>query len=427
MVAATAVFVAAEFALVAADRSKVNRAADGGDKRARIVQGLLRRMSFHLSGAQLGITITSLVLGFVSEPTIARLLEPVLYPLLPDAFERAVSITVALLIATFAAMVLGELVPKTLSIAHPEATTYRLARFLRIYGVVFGPIISVLNRAANWLVRKLGIEPKEELSSVRSLSELTLVVQASAEEGALAGNASRLFARSVRFSEKTAADVLVPRVEIVAIGREDSLQDLVAAAATSGHSRFPVFGSDLDDIVGVVHVKQVHDVPADERCRVAVASIMQPIVAVPETRDLQSLLIEMRDERTHLVVVVDEYGGTAGIVALEDLLEEIVGEIDDEYDPLTPSLTHRLPSGSYVVSGSLHPDEVLDATGFAMPRGEYETLAGFVLEQLGHLPQPGEAFEREDWRLVVEEMDKRRVARVRIEPRQLGNSGVREP
>jgi CBS domain containing-hemolysin-like protein len=185
-------------------------------------------------------------------------------------------------------------------------------------------------------------------------------------------------------------------------------------ATTSGHSRLLVFGNDLDDIQGDIHVKQVHAVPTGQRATTTVASLMHEVVAVPETRDLESLLVEMRDQREHLVVVVDEYGGTAGIVTLEDLLEEIVGEIDDEYDVLTPSLSQRLPSGSFLLAGGLHPDEVFEASGLRLPEGEFETLAGFVLEQLGHLPDAGESFDHLGWRVVVDDMDKRRVARVRL-------------
>jgi CBS domain containing-hemolysin-like protein len=267
---------------------------------------------------------------------------------------------------------------------------------------------------AKGIVRRLGVEPKDELSGVTSLSELSLVVQASAQEGELAQSASRLLTRSIRFGEKTAADVLVPRVELVAVPAEASLTELITVATTSGHSRLLVFGNDLDDIQGVIHVKQVHAVPTGQRATTTVASLMHEVVAVPETRDLESLLVEMRDQREHLVVVVDEYGGTAGIVTLEDLLEEIVGEIDDEYDVLTPSLSQRLPSGSFLLAGGLHPDEVLEASGLRLPEGEFETLAGFVLEQLGHLPDAGESFDHLGWRVVVDDMDKRRVARVRL-------------
>jgi CBS domain containing-hemolysin-like protein len=414
LIAATGVFVAAELSLVASDRSKLERAADGGDRASRAALGLVRRLALSLSGTQLGVTACSLGLGILSEPVIAHLIEPLFSPWLPETASQVVAIVLALAIATVAEMVLGELVPKTLAIARPERTARRVAPFLRIYGFVFGPIIKVLNGAANGIVRRLGIEPKGELSSVSTLSELALVVQASANEGELAQSASRLLTRSIRFGEKTAADVLVPRVELVAVPADASLTELIAVATTSGHSRLLVYGNDLDDIVGVVHVKQVHAVPGRERATTSVAALMHDIVAVPETRDLESLLIEMRDRREHLVVVIDEYGGTSGIVTLEDLLEEIVGEIDDEYDTLTPSLSQRLPSGSFVLSASLHPDEVLEAAGFDLPDGEFETLAGFVLDRLGHLPQPGESFVYAGWELVVEEMDKRRVARVRL-------------
>jgi CBS domain containing-hemolysin-like protein len=408
------VFVAAELALVAADRSKLERAADDGDRPSATALDLVRHLARSLSGTQLGVTTCSIGLGILSEPVIAQLLEPVFEPFLPDAAVHVVAIVLSLAIATVAEMVLGELVPKTLAIARPERTARRVAPFLRIWGVVFGPAIRGLDAVAKGLVRRLGIEPKDELSSVTSLSELALVVQASAQEGELAQSASRLLTRSIRFAEKTAADVLVPRVELVAVAAEDSLTDLVAAATTSGHSRFPVYGNDLDDISGFIHVKQVHAVPTAARSTTTVASLMNAVVAVPETRDLESLLVEMRSQREHLVVVVDEYGGTAGIVTLEDLLEEIVGEIDDEYDVLTPSLSRRLPSGSFVLSGGLHPDEVRDAAGLQLPEGEFETLAGFVLEQLGHLPSAGESFDYRGWQVVVDEMDKRRVARVRL-------------
>jgi CBS domain containing-hemolysin-like protein len=410
------VFVAAELALVAADRSKLERRARAGSRAAGTAVRLLRQLARSLSGTQLGVTACSIGLGILAEPVIARLLEPLIDPILPSGAASAVAIVAALAIATVAEMVLGELVPKTLAIAQPEGTACRIAPFLRLWNLVFGPAIIALDSLSKGIVRRFGIEPKDELSSVTSLSELALVVQASAQQGELDQTASRLLTRSIRFGEKTAADVLVPRVELVAVAAEASLADLVRVATASGHSRLLVFGNDLDDIEGVIHVKQVHAVPIAQRATTTVASLMHDVVAVPETRGLESLLVEMRERREHLVVVVDEYGGTAGIVTLEDLVEEIVGEIDDEYDALTPSLTQRLPTGSLVLSGGLHPDEVLEATGLQLPDGEFETLAGFVLDRLGHLPVDGESFRFEGWTVTVAEMDKRRVARVELTP-----------
>ena len=415
LIAVTAVFVAAEFGLVAADRSRIATMAEGGSRRARLVRSLVAKLSFQLSGAQLGITVTSLVLGFLAEPILARLIEPILRPVLGESLVRGVSIALALALATVLQMVLGELIPKTVAIAKPETTVLWLAPFLQLYATVFGPLIRLLNRAANWTVRRLGIEPREELEAVRSLPELARLLEASVEEGTIGDTASTLFTRSVRFADKTAADALVPRVAVSALAVDDHVADLVELAGRTGFSRFPVYGADLDDIVGVVLVKSVHSLARDVRATTPVRELMGEVMVVPETRALQALLADMRDTRNHLAVVVDEYGGTAGIITLEDVVEEIVGEIDDEYDPLEPRLT-EVPRGvgPWLVPGSLHPDEVADATGFSMPEGEYETLAGFVLDQLGRIPVVGDGFLFDHHRLEVDEMDGLRVATVRI-------------
>jgi CBS domain containing-hemolysin-like protein len=413
LIAANALFVAVEFGLVAADRTRIDQLADAGDHRARAARQLLSHLPFSLGGAQLGISIVTLVLGFLAQPVVARLFRPVLEPLLGGGASAVVSLIIALALTTTAQMVLGELIPKNLAIANPETAARVLARPLSIFAAVFRPVIWVLNRAANRIVRALGIEPREELSHVRSLPELALLFQASADEGILAGNASALLSRSVRFSEKTAADVLVPRVGVKAVSEEATAADLVAMAAATGYSRFPVFGMDLDDVTGVVHVKAVHAVPVEERATTPVARLMADAVALPESRQLADVLVDIRWSRNHLVVVVDEYGGTAGILTLEDVLEEIVGEIDDEYDLLTPSLAVEEAPGTYLLSGSLHADEVRDAIDLEVPPGEYETLAGFVLDRLGHIPVVGERFDHGGWAFEVVELDRRRVTGVR--------------
>jgi CBS domain containing-hemolysin-like protein len=411
------VFVAVEFGLVAADRSRIDQRAEAGDRRARAARHLLSHLPYSLGGAQLGISIVTLVLGFLAQPVVARLFQPALEPVLGEGASRAVALAIALALATTAQMVLGELIPKSLAIAHAETAALVLARPLSLFAAVFRPVIWLLNRVANRIVRALGIEPREELSHVRSLPELALLFQASAEEGVLAGNASALLSRSVRFGEKTAADVLAPRVAIKAAGADATAADLVALAAATGFSRFPVFGRDLDDITGVVHVKAVHAVPLEERSTTPVARLMADAVAIPESRLLADVLLDIRWSRTHLVVVVDEYGGTAGILTLEDVLEEIVGEIDDEYDLPTTQLTVEEAPGTYVLSGALHADEVRDAIGLEVPPGEYETLAGFVLDRLGHIPVVGERFDHDGWAFEVVGLDRRRVTGVRVSHR----------
>jgi CBS domain containing-hemolysin-like protein len=414
LILATGFFVAVEFALVAVDRDRVDLDAKAGSRRARATATALRRLSFNLSGAQLGITVASLVIGFIAEPTIAAALEPLVERVVGEDRASGTSVVIGLVIATVATMVVGELVPKSLAIARPRATAYALASPMVVVTSVLGPLIRVLNGAANWSVRRFGIEPQEELTSVRSLEELELLIRASGEEGTLDAEALNLLTRSIRFGEKDAASALVPRRSVQSIGVDDVVAALADQAVATGHSRFPVVGADLDDVRGVVHVKDVYRVPYEERAARPVESLMAPAFVVPETRDLADLLVDLRRAGSHLAVVVDEHGGTAGIITLEDILEEIVGEIDDEHDRPTPVLTRVQRPGEWLLDGTLHPDEVFDACGFAIPDGEYETLAGFVLWRLGHIPEAGERFDHDGWSVEVVELDGHRVATVRL-------------
>ena len=374
----------------------------------------LRSLSFHLSGAQLGITITSLVVGFLAEPTVVAAIEPLVGSVVGDSRSRGISIAVALVLATLVSMVVGELVPKSIAIAKPRPTAYALVPPMLLIARVGSPVIRVLNGAANWTVRRLGIEPQEELASVRSLQELELLIRSSGEEGTLEPDALTLLTRSIRFGEKDAASALVPRRSVRSLSIDDWVTDLATTAVETGHSRFPVVGADLDDVRGVVHVKDVYGVPYSDRGTTSVEAIMVPAFVVPETRDLAELLVDLRRRGSHLAVVVDEHGGTAGIITLEDVLEEIVGEIDDEHDRAAPALTKLTRPGEWLLEGSLHPDEVFDMCGLLVPDGDYETLAGFVLERLGRIPSVGEAFEHDGWHVEVAEVDKRRVAAVRL-------------
>jgi CBS domain containing-hemolysin-like protein len=397
--------VAAEFSFVAVDRSRVERLVREGKGSARGLERILHGLAFYLSGTQLGVTVCSLVLGFIAEPTVATLFEP--------ALGAGASIAVGFALVTVFSMVVSELIPKNVSIARAERISLLLARPILVYAAIFGPIIRVLNRSANGAVRRLGIEPQQELGSVRTLEELELLIRSSGEEGTLDAEAFTLLERTLRFNDKTAADALVPRVAVKYVRPDDTIPTLISRSLETGYSRFPVCGTDLDDVVGVVHVKDVYRVPAERRVNAAVADVMTDAFVVPETRDLASLLIDLRTG-SHLAIVVDEYGGTAGIITLEDILEEIVGEIDDEYDRAAAPLTTVLPEGTYELPGTLHPDEVREACGLEIPEGEYETLAGFVLDRLGRIPTEGDTFLYEGWQAEVATMEKRRVAVVRL-------------
>ncbi|MGH9113224.1 MAG: hemolysin family protein [Acidimicrobiales bacterium] len=414
LILACGVFVAAEFALVTVDRSSVDRDALAGRRGARFTAAALGKLSTNLSSAQLGITLTSLVIGFIAEPAVADVIEPAVQGVVGERRSTGVSITVALAIATAVQMVVGELVPKSLAVAHPTRVAYALAGPLRWFGAAFGPLIRVLNGAANWTVRRLGIEPQEELRSVRSLDELELLIRSSGEEGTLEPEAFTLLTRTVRFGDKAAADALVPRTALQYLTSDQTVADLARRSLETGLSRFPVCEGDLDDVVGVVHVKDVYRVPFAARATTPIAEVTVDAYVVPETKGLAVLLVEMRRRGTQFALVVDEYGGTAGGITLEDVLEEIVGDISDEHDPAGATRTRAPRAGEWLVAGGLHPDEVLDICGFDVPEGQYETLAGFVLDRLGRIPGPGDRLSYDGWTVEVAAMDRRRVATVRL-------------
>ncbi|MBT3686835.1 MAG: HlyC/CorC family transporter [Actinobacteria bacterium] len=403
---ANAFFVAAEFSLVAVDRAVVEAATNAGSAPDRRVLRLLTRLTTHLSGAQFGITSSALLLGFVAEPTVARLL---------TGEDRSTGLSVALAVTVAAALhlVLGEQVPKYLALASPDRTARRLAPMVAAYGVLTRPLVVALNGAANAVVRRLGVAPREELGVSHTLEQFEAVVRSSSSGGDIDPAEATLLRRSIRFGDKTAADALVPRVEVEALQRDDLAPALIERCVATGFSRFPVFTDDLDNIVGVVHVKSVYSVPATERSGVCVGDLMHEALAVPETRGLDLILDDMRRARKQMAVVVDEHGGTAGVVSMEDLLEEIVGEIDDEHDPRVDR-TSVEDSGSTVLSGGLHLDEVEEASGFRVPEGPYETFAGFVLARLGHIPEPSEMVHEDGWRVEVVAVKGRRIETLRV-------------
>lgn len=410
LIAANGFFVAVEFALVASDRSKLEARAAEGKWAARSALATFKRLSFHLSGAQLGITITSLVLGFLIEPLVSTLLDPLVEPVVGTGSGWTIALSIA--IATVMQTVLGELIPKNLAIARPEAVAQTLAPAAQVVHGILSPFIITFNGAANWTVRRLGIEPQEELSSVRSLEEIEYLIRSSGETGTIAPDAVELLNRSLRFNDKDVADALTPRVHVIGLEVGATVGDLVELTRESGHSRYPVFGDDLDDVRGVVDIAAVFSLPEADRSSVRIERIMREPTVVPETRELNDILGDFRRVETDMLIVLDEHGGMAGVLTLEDVLEEIAGEVDDEYDAATRTTTPR--SGVSIVAGTLHADEVLEATGFEMPEGEYETIAGFVLDVLGRIPDEGESLDHGGWHLAVVTMDRLRIASVQI-------------
>jgi CBS domain containing-hemolysin-like protein len=412
-----AFFVAAEFGLVTVDRAEIDQRAESGDRAAGTVRQALRELSFQLSGAQLGITLTALLTGYLAEPALSRIFDPLVRPLAGD-HTAGISKILALVLATLLSMLFGELVPKNAALARPMRVALATAGPMRIFSRTFGWLIRALNNSANWVVRRLGIEPQEELASARSPDELGLLAAISARAGALPPDTAMLLQRTIRFGEKRAAEAMTPRVDVIGLRTTATVAELLTVARDTGHTRFPVYEETLDLVTGVVGVHEGLGVPPDRRAVTTVASVAREPVSVPESLDLDGVLAALRAADADLAIVVDEYGGTDGVVTVEDLVEELVGEITDEHDleddVVAVDLTAPEGGNPYLVDGLLREDELHEQTGFRLPDGPYETLAGFLLARFGHIPVAGETVDEHGWEFTVVEVDRHRIEQVRV-------------
>lgn len=416
LIAANGYFVAAEFAFVAARRSRIEDMAASGERRAQHLVAVLPRLSFMLSGAQLGITVTSLVVGFIAEDTIGSAIRPLIEAFgIPDAAARGLAISIGFALATGGQMVFGELAPKNLAIAKPEPVALALAPSIRLFLRLTGPLIALFDNAANGLLRLIGIEPVEEIDHAVSPEEMAHIFAESGRQGELTHRQAELLARVLDFRGLRAGAVMVPRTAMVTVDADATCDDLRRLAVQTGLSRFPVVGRDADDLQGVVQAKSVLSVPPELRSSRSVASLMKEPLIVPESVLLGTLLGDLRRRHTHMAVVIDEHGGTAGVITLEDLLEELVGEIRDEYDRPEPAAL-TMPDGSYRVPGSWRLDEIQRDTGVVLPDGDYETVSGLVMQELGRLPEIGDEVLAEGARLRVERLAGHAVGTVRLTP-----------
>ncbi|WP_219109777.1 hemolysin family protein [Actinomyces sp. 594] len=418
LTAGTALFVAGEFSLVALDPSTVETRAVAGDRGATRVRRALSRLSTLLSGAQVGITLTTILLGYTMQAALATLLTGLMSTWLAQSVATGVAATAALVIVNAFSMVVGELIPKNATLSDPMAAARAVTPFLTAFTTALRPVIAVLNGTANRVLHRIGIEPAEEISGTRSASELAALVRHSAAEGVLDVSTATLLTRSIGVGELTAVDVMTDRGRLRALAENDTAADVVALARTTGHSRFPVIGDDSDDVLGIVHLRRAIAVPYGKRAEVPVtsSSLMTPAPRVPETMPLASLLVELRDTGSQMALVVDEYGGTAGVVTLEDAVEEIVGDVADEHDRRR-SGAHADASGDWRVPGWLRPDELADRAGVLVPDdGPYETLAGLVMTELGRIPEVGDAVTTPQAVLTVQAMEGRRITRLRVHP-----------
>ncbi|WP_053370270.1 hemolysin family protein [Cellulosimicrobium cellulans] len=436
LTAGTAVFVASEFSLVTLDPAVLPAGDDPdqegdrrgpppsgrkarADRRDRSVRAGLKHLSTELSSAQVGITLTTILLGYTAQPALLSLFGAGLgATALGQAASAVLAGVLALLVVNFVSMLFGELIPKNFALSAPYATARQVVPVQRQFTKLFRPVIAVLNGSANAILRRVGVEPREELSGARSASELAALVRRSAQEGTLDVSVATLLTNSIELDELSAVDVMTDRMRMVVVDRDATAADVVDAARRTGHSRFPVIGEDRDDVVGLVHLRRAVAVPYERRDEVPAAALMVEAPRVPETVRLGPLLVELRGFGLQMAVVVDEYGGTSGVVTLEDVVEELVGDVADEHDPRRSGAARRA-DGSWLVPGVMRPDELTEVTGLRVPEdGAYETLGGLVMARLGRVPVPGDEVVAGDARdrvvLRVEAMEGRRVERLSV-------------
>ena len=415
LVLMNAFFVAAEFALVSVRRTRIAELVAQGNTSAAAVQQAIQNPDQVIAATQLGITLASLGLGWIGEPALADLIHPIVQ-LFPGSMQSGVSHSlsagIAFALITFLHVVIGELAPKSIALQNPEGASLFVARPTLWTERLFKPIIWVLNGSGNALLRLIGIQPATGHQLVHSVEELKMLVTASTEGGVVEEEEREMLHAVFDFGDLLVRQVMIPRTEIVAVEAEASLEEVIALVSQSNYTKIPVYDDNLDQILGIVHVKDLlHAMQKPDWQQLTARSLVREVIFVPETIPVSTLLHRFRDHHQHIAIVMDEYGGTAGLVTLEDLMEEIVGEVSDPFDVVEPDI-QLLPDGSYLIDGRMLIEEVNLRLGLNLHDPHYDTIAGYVLGRLGHIPKPKETVECDHVRLQVESMDGLRIARL---------------
>ncbi len=418
-VTANGFFVGAEFALVSVRRTRLETRFAAGSQRASAALRLINDPSFFISATQLGVTIASLALGWIGEPTLAALLEPIGAAIAPAGkatyVAHILAIAVAFMAITFLHIVLGELMPKMFALERAEALALIVARPLELFAKVFRPFIFVLNRTGQTLARMLGFEASLQHAAVYSEAELRQLIDISRESGHLRAEERRLIHRVFEFSDTLVREAMVPRPAIAAISADSSLEDITRAFQQHRYSRLPVYHGSLDNMIGFIHSKDLipHLLRPEE---FKLENVLQPPMYVVDTARLEDVLRQMQKAKSHFGFVVDEHGGIEGIITLEDLLEEIVGEISDEHDEEVNEQINQINERTYLLDGALAVRDLNRRLKTSLPESEsYTTIGGFLMSVAGHVLQPGEVIEHDGLTFVIEKVERRRLLRVRLE------------
>ena len=402
-----AFFVAAEYGLVTARRTRIRELDEQGNRRARAVLSIVSDPPHFIAAMQLGVTGTSLAIGALGEQALARVFDPIMASVLAFAF--------AFLIITFLHVVIGELVPKGIALRHSETVALAVSAPVRGFFIVFKPLIWILQRSSELVLRALGLQPPGDDDDVLSEAELKMVLDRSTKHGEIEQQEQEMLYKVFDFADKEVSTVMVPRPEVVALSVELPPEEALAAVIESPYTRYPVYRESLDEIVGVLHVRDLFSALVDRGIAgVQVEQLLRPAHIVPETKDLAALLTDFRRTNQHMAIVVDEYGDLEGIVTLEDLLEEIVGEIEDEFD-LPDESVERLPDGRMRIDGTFPIDDFNEQFSRALPVEDYHTIGGFVFGLLGRAPEQGDEVEADGCRFKVLEVEGSRIERLEVE------------
>lgn len=418
LVLANAFFVAAEFSLVSVRKTRITELASRGNVAAKAVEKAINNPDKVIAATQLGITLSSLGLGWLGEPALSHLILPIV-ELFPTEFQEGVShtisATIAFIVITFLHVVIGELAPKSIALQDPEKTSMFVAKPTLWTEALFKPAIWALNGAGNFLLRLIGVKPASGHELVHSVEELRMIVTASTEGGTVEADESEMLQAVFDFRDMVVRQVMIPRTEIIAVEADMPLSDIISLTSTSTYTKFPVYDDNLDQILGIVHVKDLLVAMQNADCHSCTArQFIREAIFVPETISVRSLLSQFRDKRLHIAIVLDEFGGTAGLVTLEDLLEELVGEVSDPFDLDDPAFQLQ-SDGSFLIDGLALISDVNQRLNLHLEDPDYDTIAGFTLGKLGHIPSLHEQTESDGIVLGIEEMDGLRIARISIQ------------
>jgi len=421
LIAANGFFVAGEFALVKVRTTRINQLAEEGDRTAKVIQKQLAHLDTYIAATQLGITLASLALGWIGEPSLAHFIDPLFAWIGGPAAEtltHTLAVIISFTIITAGHIILGELVPKSIALQRSEETVFFISRPLQWFAQLFRPFIALMNGLGNAVVRLVGLQSTSEHASIHSVEELEMLVAQSRLGGAIDAQEEELLHHIFDFGDKTASQVMVPRTEIIGLPISTPLEQVVTLFVTEQYTRLPVYDGSIENILGLVHLKDIFTHAQMPTAPFHLRNLLRPVLYVTETTRIETLLPQMRSKRIHLAVVLDEYGTTAGMITLEDIMEEIVGEVQDEFDTRERGVrpeVERLSNGTVSVDGLMALASFADQFGVKPPPSSTHTIGGYIFERLDRLPTVGDQISLEDYHLSVEELDGRRIARVRIQ------------